>query len=84
MSKELDWGKKKLQEQITYEITELFTNVLDYTQIAVGNKERYNALRSKILRAGNEAIRNLHKAVSDDYDVKYLNVNEDVIKVKQG
>lgn len=51
--------KDNLNNLITTEITQLFTIILDYVQVACPTPDTYKVLRSKILRAGNNCIRNL-------------------------
>ena len=62
------------------EITKMFEQVLDYAQVACPTNETYKVLRSKILRIGNNCIRNIKKKL-DFYEVEYKAVSEDVIEV---
>ncbi len=59
-----------LKDVIKKEITDMFDQILNYTSIAVVNKERYLALRGKILGLGNDCIRDIHKEIDDKYYTK--------------
>lgn len=79
-------SRKALEQLIQREVTSMFESVLDYTQVAVPDTDRFKVLRGKILRAGNDCIRSINARLND-YDVKYIGaLGEDVIEVcrKQG
>ena len=78
----IDKHKEKLNRAISDEITVLFEKVLDYAEVAVPNNEQYKKLRSKILRVGNNCIRNVKKEVDSRYDVKYNPPAETIIETK--
>lgn len=73
--------REKLKNFIHSEITKLFSSVLDYTEVAVDGKERYQMLRSKILKVGNDTIREIKKELDTRYNIKYEPPAEDVIVV---
>jgi hypothetical protein len=75
-------GKDKLIGVVREEVTKLFQQVLDYTSVAVSDQNIYKALRGKVLRVGNDCIRNI---ISDlkYYNINYKDVNEDIIKIKR-
>lgn len=75
-------SKEKLAKDIEAEITGLFEQVLDYSQVACPTKDTYAVLRSKILRVGNNCIRNVKKNLQY-YDVEYVSQTEEVIEFKQ-
>jgi hypothetical protein len=52
---------------ITQEVTEMFERVLDFAQVACP-PANWAALRSKILRYGNNCIRNLIAKIGEDED----------------
>jgi len=79
---ETDKHKEKLVKVVTDEVTTLFEKVLDYAEVAVPNSDQYKKLRSKILRVGNNCIRNISKEVILHYDVKYIPPTETVIESK--
>lgn len=73
-------SKDKLKRDAEVEVTKMFENILDYAQVACAQPEVFRALRSKILRAGNNCIRALKNKL-DLYEVSYKATNEDVIEV---
>ena len=73
-------SKEKLRGAIHGDVTKMFEAVLDYVQVACPNTETYKVLRAKILRVGNNCIRNLHKEL-DNYDMEYTNVTEEIIEI---
>jgi len=79
-----DWSQAKLQDFIKGSITKMFEGMLDFSEVAVGEEKRYKALRSKILRLANDAIRNINSEIDNNYNVSYTNINEDIVKVGQG
>jgi predicted RecB family endonuclease len=75
-------SREKLAKDIEMEITDLFEQVLDYSQVACPTKDTYTVLRSKILRVGNNCIRTVKK-VLQQYEVEYIPQTEDIIEIKQ-
>jgi hypothetical protein len=75
-------SKARLLEELKDEITQLFENTLDYAQIAVSVPEQYKVLRSKILRIGNNCIRNVEKNMAH-YEVEFIPSSEEIIQVRQ-
>lgn len=73
-------SKEKLTAEMKNEITVLFEKALDYAQIACPSPDVYKALRSKILRVGNDCIRNLEKRLKH-YNIEYVPQMEEVIEV---
>ena len=78
-------SKEKLKNSIQVAITELFEKVLDFAEVAIPSPETYKRFRSKVLRIGNNAIRDCHKEIDMNYDVKWNPQikSEDVIEVNQ-
>jgi len=75
----VDKSRKHLENVVRKEVTKLFESNLDYTQVACP-PETFKALRSKILRSGNDCIRAINARLSD-YDIKYIARAEDVIQI---
>jgi len=73
-------SREKLKRDSEAEVTKMFENILDYAQVACAQPDTYKALRSKILRAGNNCIRAI-KSEMDAYDIKYIPKTEDIIEV---
>lgn len=76
-----DKSKEKLKGLIKAEVTALFENALDFAHVACP-PSTYPQLRSKILRVGNNCIRNLHNQLKN-YDIEYKAVGEELIEVQQ-
>ena len=83
-SKVKDWSIKRLQSYVKTSVTKMFEGMLDFSEVAVGEENRYKALRSKILRLANDAIRNINNEIEANYDVFYNGIGEEVIKVRSG
>jgi len=80
--KESEWSKGKIKDLIKSEITSMFSSILDFAEVAVDGKERFHVLRSKVLREGNDAIRTICAEIDKNFEVKYIGLATDVIKVK--
>jgi len=77
----IDKHKEKINQMVKDEITRMFEKILDYAEVAVPNNEQYKKLRSKILRVGNNCIRDIHKGIERNFNVKYKASNETIIEV---
>jgi hypothetical protein len=75
-------SRDKLVVELEDEITRLFEQALDYAQVACPTQDTYKVLRSKILRVGNNCIRNVRKKVQH-YDIEFVPTSEDFIEVRQ-
>jgi len=82
MVEKTDKHKEKLIRSISDEVTILFEKVLDYAEVAVPNADQYKKLRSKVLRVGNNCIRNISREVQSRYVVKYDPPAETIIEIK--
>jgi len=78
---EKDKHQEKLIRSISEEVTSLFEKVLDYAEVAVPNSDQYRKLRSKILRIGNNSIRNISKEIVNYYSITYSPPGETIIEV---
>lgn len=79
----VDRTKDKLNRFVKEQVTDMFTAILDFTEVAVGDKERHRALRAKILRLSNDAIRTIKKEIDDNYKVEFVAPLKDIIVVKK-
>lgn len=77
-----DRSREKLSRDMESEVTSMFEQILDYSQVACATTDTFKVLRSKILRVGNNCIRNLRN-VLQQYDVDYVSKAEDIIEFKQ-
>ena len=73
-------SRERLKKSAEEEVTKMFENILDYAQVACAQPDTYKALRSKVLRAGNNCIRAIKNEL-DTYEVSYVSKSEDVIEV---
>lgn len=80
MAEKKDKSRQKLEDMVNKEVTKMFENILDYTQVACPSNETFKVLRSRILRAGNDCIRRLCSNL-DYYKIEYRGKNEDVVEV---
>ena len=74
-------SKDKLIRDLEEEVTHLFEQALDYAQVACPTKDTYSVLRSKILRVGNNCIRNMRKKVQH-YEIEFVPQTEEFIEVR--
>jgi hypothetical protein len=58
---------ERLKDMIEKEITQCFQDMLDFAQVAC-DEAHYKALRSKILRVGNNAIRNIKQWIDNNME----------------
>jgi hypothetical protein len=75
-------SKDRLIKELEGEVTKLFEQALDYAQVACPTKDTYAVLRSKILRVGNNCIRNVKKKVQH-YDIEFMPQTEEIIEVRK-
>jgi hypothetical protein len=73
---------KKLKDLIKEEVTFMFEQALDFAQVACPDPH-FRPLRSKILRVGNNCIRNIHRKIDDQYKVEFKAISEDVIEIQR-
>jgi len=73
---------KKLKELIKEEVTFMFEQALDFAQVACP-EPHYKPLRSKILRVGNNCIRNINCKIDDQYKVEFQATGEDIIQIQR-
>ena len=82
MEDRLERSKDRLKRDIEKEITKLFDQVLDISEVAIGDPQRYKPFRAKVLRSGNDAIREVKKLLDINYAVEFVPSKEDIIEVK--
>lgn len=79
---ELRRSKDKLKKDVEKEITKFFDHILDISEVAIGDPLRYKPFRSKVLRAGNDAIREVKKILDFNYQILFVPTKEDVVEVQ--
>ena len=75
-------SKSKLKGVLKDRITTMFSGILDFTEVAVGDAGRYGALRAKVLRLANDTIREIEKDLDTDYTVEFI-PKHDVVVIKK-
>lgn len=78
----LERSKDRLKRDAEKEITKLFDQILDISEVAIGDPQRYKPFRAKVLRAGNDAIREVKKLLDRNYTVEFIPSREDIIEVQ--
>ena len=79
----LDRSKDKLKRDIEKRIMRGVDEILDIAEVAIGDSQRYKPFRSKVLRAGNNAIRELKLDLDLHYKVLFVPTKEDIIEVQR-
>jgi hypothetical protein len=82
----LERSKARLKKEINKEITSFFEKCLDFVEVTLPEEKIYKVVRSKILRSGNNAIREVNKNIDINYTINYSpedGLNEDVIELKR-
>jgi len=74
-------SKHRLKQEVKQRVTQMFSSILDYSEVAIGDAGRYKALRAKILTVSNDAIREIERVIDTDYTVEFIPTN-DVVVVK--
>jgi len=77
-----DRHTKKLKDLIKEEVTSMFEQALDFAQVACP-EPHYRPLRSKILRVGNNCIRNINSKIDSQYKIEFKATGEDIIQIQR-
>lgn len=70
----------RLANAMRKEVTRMMEKSLDFAHVAC-HKDNFQQLRSKILRVGNDCMRQLEKELTA-YDVTYTKVGEEIIEFR--
>lgn len=73
-------SRKRMTHSMREEVTKMMEKTLDYAEVACP-RETFRQLRSKVLRVGNDCMRNLEKTF-DNYDVLYTKMSEEIIEFR--
>ena len=79
----LERSKDKLKKDIEKHILKSMDDILNIAEVAIGDPLRYKPFRSKVLRYGNDAIREVKKLLDINYKVLFVPSNEDIIQVQK-
>ena len=77
-----DRHTNKLKDLIKEEVTFMFEQALDFAQVACP-EPHFRPLRSKILRVGNNCIRNINSKVDSQYKIEFKATGEDIIQIQR-
>jgi hypothetical protein len=80
--KALERSKDKFKRDLEKRVMKGIDEILDMAEVAIGDSQRYKPFRSKVLRAGNNAIRDLKVELDRHYKVLFVPTSEDVIEVQ--
>ncbi len=75
-----DNSRKRLVQEMRQEVTKMMEKTLDFADVACP-KENFKQLRSKILRIGNNCMRNLTQDF-ENYDMQYNKISEEIIEFR--
>jgi hypothetical protein len=78
----LQRSKEKLKRDLEKRFMHGIDEILDIAEVAIGDSQRYKPFRSKVLRAGNNAIRDLKSDLEQHYRVLFIPTSEDVIEIQ--
>lgn len=78
----LQRSKDKFKRDLEKRIMKGIDEILDIAEVAIGDSQRYKPFRSKVLRAGNNAIRDLKNDLDMQYKVLFVPTTEDIIEVQ--
>jgi hypothetical protein len=73
---------QKFKDMIREEVVSMFEQTLDYAQVACP-EPNFKPLRSKILRVGNNCIRNIHRKIDAQYEIEFKATVEDIVEIKR-
>jgi hypothetical protein len=76
-------SKEKLEEFIGKKITKVFEAALDLIEVVL-DEESYKKVRSKILRVGNNSIREVEEEIRNYYRVLYHTDKVDIVTITGG
>jgi hypothetical protein len=79
----LERSKEKFKRDLEKRIMRGVDEILDIAEVAIGDSQRYKPFRSKVLRAGNNAIRDLKSDLEQHYKILFVPTNEDVIEIQK-
>jgi len=71
-------SRERLTQDMREEVTKMMQLALDYAEVACP-RDTFKQLRSKVLRVGNDCMRNLTKTF-DNYDMVYTKIVEEIIE----
>jgi hypothetical protein len=74
--------ENRMKDLIHKNVTAMFDEILQFVEVAVPNKYTYDKIRSRILTAGNNTIRDLQRDC-DNFDMVYKPKSMEIMDVEQ-
>lgn len=59
-----------IQSYATKSVMDLMEDILDYGEVAIGDTQRYKVFRSKVLRLGNNVIRDFQWRIDHEHELE--------------
>lgn len=78
----LERSKEKFKRDLEKRVMKGIDEILDIAEVAIGDSQRYKPFRSKVLRAGNNAIRDLKIDLDQYYKILFVPNKEDIIEIQ--
>jgi len=72
---------EKLKRDVEKSIISAIDDILNISEVAIGDPQRFKPFRAKVLRSGNDAVREIKRLLDTNYKVVYVPTTEDVIQV---
>ena len=79
----LERSKDKLKRDLEERIMKGVDEILDIAEVAIADPQRYKPFRSKVLRSGNNAIRDIKRQMDLNYKILFVATHEDIIEVQK-
>lgn len=73
-------SKEKFDRLIKDEVTKMFEGILNYAEVACSDERSYKVLRKRVLKMGNDCIRQIIRKSGETYDISYSAIREDIVK----
>ena len=76
-------SKEKLKRDIEERVMKAVDEILDIAEVAIVDPQRYKLFRSRVLRYGNNGIRDIKKNLDMHYQILFVPTSEDIIEVQR-
>lgn len=77
----LSRSRDKLKRDVEQNVLRSADAILDIAEVAIGDPHRYKSFRSKVLRASNDAVRQIKKDIDMNYQILFVPSAEDIIEI---
>lgn len=79
----LERSKEKLKRDIEKSVLKSTDEILNIAEVAIADPQRYKTFRGKVLRAANDAIRDVKKNLDLHFTVSYIPLTEDIVEIQR-